>query len=57
MEQETPQDYHIGGKSVREYLRANMFDGDEGGILTQNISSLLDEIVELIMELDLDRGN
>lgn len=39
---------------VRQYLRANLFDGDEGGVVTQQVSTLLDELVEAFMELHND---
>lgn len=35
---------------VRETLRANLFDGDEGGTVTMPIAHLLDEIVGVLME-------
>lgn len=31
---------------LRDYIRSNMFDGDEGGRVTMDIDKLLDEIVE-----------
>ncbi len=34
--------------NLREYLKANMFDGDEGGSLTMPIPVLLDEIVTCV---------
>jgi len=39
----------------RAYLRANMFDGDEGGKVTMGIRDLLDEIIELTTDF-LDDG-
>lgn len=36
---------------VRQYLRANLFDGDEGGTLTVKISDHLDFLVELFLDL------
>jgi hypothetical protein len=36
---------------VRQYLRANLFDGDENGILTVTISYHLDYLTELVIDL------
>lgn len=36
---------------VREYLRANLFDGSEDGVLTVTISDHLDFLVELVIDL------
>lgn len=36
---------------VRQYLRANLFDGDESGTLTVKISDHLDFLVELTIDL------
>lgn len=33
--------------TLREYLKANMFDGDEGGRLTMDTTVLLDLVSEL----------
>ena len=33
---------------LRAYLRANMFDGDEGGSTTVKSGHLLDEVTELV---------
>lgn len=33
---------------LREYLRANMFDGHEGGTVTIDVSYLLDEIEDIV---------
>lgn len=33
---------------LREYLVANMLDGDDGGLLTMKVSALMDEVVELV---------
>lgn len=33
---------------VRAVLRANMFDGEEGGLITQDASGLLDDMVEVL---------
>lgn len=41
----------MNAEAVRQYLRANLFDGDESGVVTQSISSLLDDLVELFMGL------
>ena len=35
---------------LRDVLRANLFDGDEGGTVTMPIARLLDEIVEIVAE-------
>lgn len=34
--------------NLREYLVANMFDGDDGGTTTMKTSALLDEVTELV---------
>lgn len=36
-----------GATHLREYLRANLFDGDEGGTVTMPIATLLDELCDL----------
>lgn len=36
---------------VREYLRANLFDGSEDGVLTVPIRDHLDFLVELVIDL------
>lgn len=36
---------------VRQYLRANLFDDDEGGVLTVKIAEHLDVLVELVLDL------
>jgi hypothetical protein len=33
---------------LREYLVANMFDGDDGGRVTMACSTLVDEVVEIV---------
>ncbi len=35
--------------SLRTHLRANMFDGDEGGNVTMPCKSLLDEVCENVV--------
>lgn len=35
---------------VRDYLRANLLDGDEGGTLTMSARDLLDEVEEAVVE-------
>lgn len=34
--------------TLRDSLKANLFDGDDGGRVTQDVSSLLDDIVEAV---------
>ena len=34
--------------TLRDYLLSNMFDGDDGGSVTQQIGPLLDEVCELV---------
>lgn len=33
---------------IRDALRANMHDGDEGGTLTMGVKDMLDETIEII---------
>lgn len=40
-----------GAAYVRQYLRANLLDGDEGGVLTMKSASLLDVLVELFLDI------
>ena len=35
-------------ETMRETLRANLFDGDEGGTVTMKISTLLDEVIDIL---------
>jgi hypothetical protein len=35
---------------LREIIRANLFDGDESGRVTMDISNLLDEVVDIVYE-------
>lgn len=39
---------HVSREQVRAVLRANMFDGEEGGMITQDASGLLDDMVEVL---------
>lgn len=39
---------HVPREGVRAVLRANMFDGEEGGMITQDASGLLDDMVEVL---------
>lgn len=39
---------HTPRQQVRGVLRANLFDGEEGGLLTQSITGLLNEMVEVL---------
>ena len=36
-------------KSLRDYLRSNMLDGDEGGTITMGASALLDEVIDIVL--------
>jgi hypothetical protein len=38
-------------ESIRNRLRANLFDGDEGGTVTMSISDLLDQATEIVADL------
>ena len=40
--------------TIRDALRANMHDGDEGGRLTMSVKDLLDESTEIIREFVMD---
>ena len=40
----------MNAKDLRNHLMANMFDGEDGGMLTMKTSYLLDEVVELALQ-------
>jgi len=39
---------------LRDRLRANLFDGDQSGVVTMKISTLLDEVVDILGGIEAD---